>query len=1692
MGKYFILLTLFFVKPAFAQLNDNFADGNLTASPEWRGDVAAFTVNIAKQLQTVQNAAAQTFSLSSANSLANNVRWEFFVQLNFDPSTNNQVRIYLTSDNENLKGSLNGYFIQIGETGSTDSYDLYRQNGTSITKIIDGSAKTRANTNVLLARIQVTRSAANVWDLKTDITGGTNFASEGTVTDNTFLSTSWFGVHCKYTTTNSDKFFFDDFKVETLVADMQAPSLLSVNVIDSLILEAVFDEPLDTMSAKVPANYSLDKGYNSPLTVKTTANPLKYQLTFAKGFITGSYTLSVKNVRDLASNIISTNKTAAFSYVKPYIAQKNDLVINEIFADPAPQIDLPSVEFIELFNTTDHTISLKNWSYSDASTSVSLPADSIKSGQYLILSAKADTSEFKIFGKVLGISPWPSLNNSSDKIKLSSPEGKVIDSVSYSDTWHRLASKKQGGWSLERIDPKCSCTGESNWNSSVDTTGGTPGRKNSIYQANYQAVSLIADSLKQLSDSTIKVFFNRPIDRPSLSAGKFVTEPAVKGTVAVNLNDGLNQVILSYSSKFAPATLYKLSVSGITDPLGNLIETANLPMSFLTPAILPQKPPETDVPVVREDTAKILITEIFADPSPEVGLPLVEFVEIYNPGKDPVDLEGWMFSDPGTKATIRKASILSKEYVILCPLADTAQYKPFGKTIGISPWPSLNNTSDHIVLKSFKNRSVDSISYADTWYKDSSKKLGGWTLERIDALSVCQGLFNWTASTDKIGGTPGRKNSVYQENYDQILLTADSLKQLSDSTLLIFFNKHIDGSAAQPDKFNISPTNGKIVSATFDIDYKQAILTYSSKFNSAKKYQLNISEIKDCSGNNISETSRILSFETPALPITPLPATVRTDTARLYITEIFADPSPEVGLPLVEFVEIYNPGKETVDLSGWMLNDPGTKATIKKTNIAPDEYVILCPAADTLLYKPFGKTVGVSPWPSLNNSSDQIVLKSFKNRLVDSVSYSDTWYKNTVKKSGGWTLEKADLLSNQNNFYSWSASENTAGGTPGKANSILTGRNNKSLVIDSVKMTSDSTFQVYLNETPDTAFVKGSYFKLSPEIPISKASFSSSFREINIVLQGHLKEDKKYLLTADSIRNYTGQIIDALANQKSIFIPGVPEKNYSVIINEIFADPSPQIGLPDTEFIELYNTSDDPVSLKGMIYEDESGSRFTFKKGEIEAKGYLIVCAEKDTSAYKSFGKTLGISTWPNLNNDRDILTLKNNKGKEINRVTYNSSWYKNKDKATGGWSLELIDPQTICSGSQNWIASTDPSGGTPGKQNSVYRMFATNDPLKMISAVLIDSVTVELSFNRPVDSLSASDQLRFSLNNGLGNPTSVMPVGPDFEKVRLTFSSPIARGKKYKVSASELTDCSGTIISSTSNSAEFFYPEKIVKNSIIINEVLFNPRSGGADFVEIYNRTDNALDLKDLHLATINEKDSVVSKKQLSLMQFLIQPHQYVVLTTDPDNIKKEYSVIQSATIIKLASLPSFNDDAGTVVLVSGDTRIDQFSYSEKMHFQLIKNPEGVSLERSSFVHPANEAGNFRSAAASAGYATPGAKNSQYVEDVPTGKEEVEFLSKTFSPDNDGFEDLLVLNYHFDKPGFIANVSVYDNRGVLIRKIAKNQTLAAEGVLIWDGLTETSVRPPVGIYMIYMEVFNLDGTVKKYRKNCVLATKLN
>jgi len=188
--------------------------------------------------------------------------------------------------------------------------------------------------------------------------------------------------------------------------------------------------------------------------------------------------------------------------------------------------------------------------------------------------------------------------------------------------------------------------------------------------------------------------------------------------------------------------------------------------------------------------------------------------------------------------------------------------------------------------------------------------------------------------------------------------------------------------------------------------------------------------------------------------------------------------------------------------------------------------------------------------------------------------------------------------------------------------------------------------------------------------------------------------------------------------------------------------------------------------------------------------------------------------------------------------------------------------------------------------------------------------------------------------------------------------------------------------------------------------------------------------------------------------------------------------------------SMPSFPDDNGSVAISNEDgILIDQFNYDEKFHSALIKDEEGVSLERISVFGSSNDKENWTSASATAGFATPGFVNSNFRAKEVATQGQISIEPPIFSPQSGGL-DFSLINFKFDQSGFVANVKIFDQQGRLIKTIANNETLGFEGFFRWDGDLEEGGKARAGYYFVWFEVFNVDGTVKTFRERVVIAAR--
>lgn len=549
-------------------------------------------------------------------------------------------------------------------------------------------------------------------------------------------------------------------------------------------------------------------------------------------------------------------------------------------------------------------------------------------------------------------------------------------------------------------------------------------------------------------------------------------------------------------------------------------------------------------------------------------------------------------------------------------------------------------------------------------------------------------------------------------------------------------------------------------------------------------------------------------------------------------------------------------------------------------------------------------------------------------------------------------------------------------------------------------------------------------------------------------------------------------------------------ERFDLVITEIMADPSPVVGLPNAEFIEIRNVSSTPFNLNGWKISDATSTATITANFTLQPDSIAILCTNSNVAAFSIFGRTVGVSSFPSLDNDGDLISLKSPQGKTVHAVNFTTDWYQNEVKKDGGWSLEMIDPKTPCSGMSNWKASNDASGGTPGKNNSIDGVNTDAAPPQLIRTYSLDNVTIVAFFDEPLDSTSASSVSNYSLSNNIA-VTSATAQAPLFNSVVLKLSTPLQSQNSYTLTVSNLTDCKGNPIG-VYNKATAGIAEDALSNDVIINEILFNPKPNAFDYVEIYNRSNKIIDASKLYIANKNASGGLTSVKKLSETPFNIFPDDYIVVTEDAASVKHEYQVQYPQNVLVLSSLPSFPDDKGVVVITNSQGNVvDEVSYSEKWHFALINDDEGVALERIDPNDSSQKQGNWHSAASTAGYGTPTYKNSQYKQTASVNAI-IEVSPKIFSPDNDGHDDIATVTYQVSEPGYVANITIFDANGRLVRYLLKNALLGLKGSWNWDGLNENGQKLPVGTYLIFTEIFNLQGKKKRFRNTVVLARQLN
>jgi hypothetical protein len=538
-----------------------------------------------------------------------------------------------------------------------------------------------------------------------------------------------------------------------------------------------------------------------------------------------------------------------------------------------------------------------------------------------------------------------------------------------------------------------------------------------------------------------------------------------------------------------------------------------------------------------------------------------------------------------------------------------------------------------------------------------------------------------------------------------------------------------------------------------------------------------------------------------------------------------------------------------------------------------------------------------------------------------------------------------------------------------------------------------------------------------------------------------------------------------------------------VIISEIMADPEPVVSLPAEEYLEITNRTGNTFNLKN--WKLTSGSQeYPFPEIILNPYGIMTVCSVSDTSQFSRFGKVTGLKQFPALTDNGKLILLYDDFDKLIHGVEYSSNWYSDELKSEGGWALEMTDTGFPFSYKGNWTASVSRNGGTPGAVNSVAGVNPDYDFSGGLTVFAADSLNISVTspeplFNLPMmaDSISIDEEC----------PVEIYPTDPLFRSFNVKLNTPLERGKVYWFESSgDIRDFAGNKLPEKKFS--FGLCEPAGPGDVLFNELLFNALPGDPDYLELYNASEKIIDASRLQLVSVSDDSGDTTQTSpVWVRPKCILPGEYFAITCDVERVSGRYFSADPDHLFETVSLPSMPDDRGHLILFSRELqKIDEVSYSEKMHSTLLSGCEGIALEKIRPENKSEEVKNWHSASESSGWGTPGAPNSVFSE-VPVASDLVNLSSSRITPDADGYEDFLIIDFTLEGNSNVISVTVFDESGNYVRKIAENMYAGQEASLIWDGTSDDGSMVTTGIYIVFITLFDDSGKTNRWKKVCTV-----
>jgi hypothetical protein len=288
---------------------------------------------------------------------------------------------------------------------------------------------------------------------------------------------------------------------------------------------------------------------------------------------------------------------------------------------------------------------------------------------------------------------------------------------------------------------------------------------------------------------------------------------------------------------------------------------------------------------------------------------------------------------------------------------------------------------------------------------------------------------------------------------------------------------------------------------------------------------------------------------------------------------------------------------------------------------------------------------------------------------------------------------------------------------------------------------------------------------------------------------------------------------------------------------------------------------------------------------------------------------------------------------------------------------------------------------------------------------------------------------------------------------------------------------------------------EKIIStgfplHSIVVNEIMYAPSAGNAEYVELYNPSPYFVNIQNWKLSDKRDTNNNSIIHIISRSPLILAPGQFFVVASDSSIFEQFYYLTYLDVVIKKSCL-SLNNDGDQILLCDlTGTAIDSLYYSPGWNNPALDDVSGKSLERINPLLPSTDSQNWTTSASPQG-GTPGRINSVFTKLIPSSTT-MTVSPNPFSPDGDGFEDVTMISYHLPLKAGLLRVRIYDAVGRLVRVLADGAPTGSAGTLVWDGMSDRKERVRIGIYVIFLEAYDPSGNRLQMNKGVVVvATKL-